>query len=109
MKKTMYSGEYKAKLVLEVLHGEKQLGEIAGENKINPNMLRNWKSEFVENAARVFNESKSEKQIREKEKQLESERETMLKSIGQLTLERDFLRRCYEQAGLGDEKSHGSK
>ena len=42
--------EYKAKLVIEVLQGEKELNTIAGENSISPNMLRNWKAEFLENA-----------------------------------------------------------
>lgn len=104
MKKATYSPEYKAKLVMEVITGEKQLGEIASANGINPNMLRNWKNEFTENAFKVFNESTQEKQLRKKEEQLKSERETMLKSIGQLTLERDFLRQCCEKTGIIVEK-----
>ena len=38
-----YTAQYKAKIVLEVLQGEKELGEIAAENNLNPNMVRNWK------------------------------------------------------------------
>ena len=49
-----YTPEYKAKIVLEVLKGEKELGEIAAENELNPNMVRNWKREFLENASSVF-------------------------------------------------------
>jgi len=41
-----FSPEFKAKLVLEVLKGEKELNVIATENDIQPNLLRNWKKSF---------------------------------------------------------------
>lgn len=41
MARTQYSPQRKTKLVLEVLGGEKELGTIAYENNINPNMQRN--------------------------------------------------------------------
>ena len=49
-----YTSQYKTRIVLEVLQGEKELGEIAAENNLNPNMVRNWKREFLENASTVF-------------------------------------------------------
>ena len=49
-----FTARFKADLVLEVLKGEKELNEIAAENNIQPNLLRNWKKEFEENAAAVF-------------------------------------------------------
>jgi hypothetical protein len=33
---------------------------------LSPNQLRNWKKEFLENATRVFAESKQEKELRAK-------------------------------------------
>ena len=65
-----YTPEFKAKIVLEVLQGDRELGEIAADNNLNPNMLRTWKAEFVKNANRVFNQSQSEKEIRRKEAEL---------------------------------------
>ena len=63
MARTVYSPQFKAKLVLEVLKGEKELGTIACENGVNPNMLRSWKREFLENASMVFEDPrKAEKQ-----------------------------------------------
>lgn len=91
----------KTKLVLEVLGGEKELGAIAYENSINPNMLRNWKRELLEHASEVFeNPRKAEQQARRKEESLKKETDQMLKTIGQLTLERDFLQDCFRQCGL---------
>ena len=101
MARTTYSAQFKTKLVLEVLKEEKELGTIASENGINPNMLRNWKREFLENASTVFeNPKKVEKEARRKEESLKKETDQMLKTIGQLTLERDFLQGCCRQCGL---------
>jgi len=63
-----YNPEFKAKVVLQVLQGEKEIGELAQEYSINPNLIRKWKTEF-----------------------LETEKQQMLRTIGQLTLERDFM------------------
>ena len=110
MARTTYSPQFKAKLVLEVLREEKELGTIAHENGINPNMLRNWKREFLENASVVFESpKKAEKEARRKEESLKKETDQMLKTIGQLTLERDYLQGCFRQSGLpvpefGEEK-----
>ena len=101
MSRTVYTAQFKAKLVLEVLQGEKELGTIAYENNINPNMLRNWKREFLENASTIFEDRrKTEKQAQRKEEQQRKETDKMLKTIGQLTLERDFLQDCFRQCGL---------
>ena len=101
MARTVYSPQMKAKVVLEVLQGEKELGAIAQENGINPNMLRSWKREFLENASAAFEDpKKAEKQAKRKEERLKKETDQMLKTIGQLTLERDFLQGCFRQCGL---------
>ena len=42
-----YTAEYKTKVVLEVLREEKPLGEIASGYGLNPNMVRNWKTDFL--------------------------------------------------------------
>ena len=52
-----YTAQYKTRIVLEILQGEKELGEIAAENNLNPNMVRNWKREFLENASAAFESS----------------------------------------------------
>lgn len=46
MSRGKYTPEFKAKIVLEILQGERELGAIAAENNLNPNMVRNWKAEF---------------------------------------------------------------
>ena len=97
-RKSAYSAEFKSKVVLDVLQGNKEITEIATEYGIHPNLIRSWKKDFVNNAQRVFDESKREKEIKRRE-ELELERDDMLKTIGQLTLERDFLQGCFRKAG----------
>lgn len=55
-----FSPEFKAKLVLEVLKGEKELNVIATENNIQQNLLRNWKKEFLDKASIVFDDSRED-------------------------------------------------
>ena len=68
---------------------------------LSPNMLRSWKRELLDHASEVFeNPGKAEKQARRKEESLKKETDQMLKTIGQLTLERDFLQDCFRACGL---------
>ena len=55
-----FSAKFKSDLVLEVLKGEKELNVIATENGIQPNLLRNWKKEFLEKASVVFDDTQEE-------------------------------------------------
>jgi putative transposase len=93
MAKRKFSGELKAKAVLEVLREERQLGEIAASYGVSPNQLRNWKKEFLDKASRVFDESKREKDIRERERAMNRERNELYRAIGQVTFERDYLKK----------------
>ena len=88
-------------IVLEVLKEEKELGVIAAENNLNPNMVRKWRKEFLENAESVFeNPTQIEKDFQRKEDDLKKKQDKMLKTIGQLTLERDFLQDCFRKSGI---------
>ena len=118
-RRSNYTAKFKTKIVLEVLKEEKELGVIAAENNLNPNMVRKWRKEFLENAESVFeNPTQIEKDfaqlyIGQNRKLLEEapnmdmdmeylkkKQDKMLKTIGQLTLERDFLQDCFRKSGI---------
>lgn len=99
MARNSYSAEFKAKIVIEVLQEARSLEEIAADNELNPNMVRNWKKEFVEKASSIFDEKNETKEAKRKEEQQSKERAKMLETIGQLTLERDFLQSCFRKLG----------
>ena len=101
MGKRKFTAEFKARLVLEVISGERELGEIASEHQINPNQLRTWKSAFLEKAPLVFEESKNAKEAALRADEAALEKAEMLKTIGQLTLERDFLMKQAHEKNKG--------
>jgi len=45
-KRKTYNADFKAKLVLEVLEGEKAINEIASKYEVLPVNLKNWKKQF---------------------------------------------------------------
>lgn len=99
MMRKHYTSQFKTKIVLTILQGEKELNEICSENNLNPNMVRKWKQEFLENAHFAFDNKAEEKNSKREEKKLKKSNDQMLKTIGQLTLERDFLQGCFRQLG----------
>ena len=64
-KRKVYSADFKAKLVLEVLEGELTLNEIASKYEILPVNLKNWKKQFLENMSLAFDKSAVVKEYKE--------------------------------------------
>ena len=89
-KRTTYSTELKTKLVLEVLQGEKTLNEIASANNLTPKNLQNWKAIFMDNAEMAMEPSKVVKEFKDEIKELEEKLDIYAKTVGQLTVERDW-------------------
>lgn len=98
-----HSPEFKARLVVEALKEQRTVQQIASDNGINPNLLFKWRKEFLDHPERVFDEGRREADARRKEAQVEAERDAMLKTIGTLTIERDYLRRSCEKLGVDPE------
>ena len=60
-----FTSKFKSDLVIELLKGEKDLNTLAADNKLQPNLLRNWKKEFLDKASIVFDD-KREDNLKEK-------------------------------------------
>lgn len=91
-----FSAEFKTDLVLQLLKGEKELNVLAVENDIQPNLLRNWKKEFLNNASLAF-DNKREDNLREKLVQERKEKAEYAKKVGQLTMQVDWLKKKSEE------------
>ena len=87
-----FSAEFKINLVLQLLKGEKELNVLAVENDIQPNLLRNWKKEFLANAPLAF-DNKREDNLREKLAEERKEKAEYDKKVGQLTMQVDWLKK----------------
>ena len=91
-----FSAEFKTNLVLQLLKGEKELNVLAVENDIQPNLLRNWKKEFLANASLAF-DNKREDNLREKLAEERKEKAEYAKKVGQLTMQVDWLKKKSEE------------
>ena len=91
-KRRNFSAKFKSDLVIELLKGEKDLNTLATENNIQPNLLRNWKREFLNNASAVFDD-KREENFKEKLVEERKEKAEYAKKVGQLTMQVDWLKK----------------
>ncbi len=89
-KRKSYSADFKAKLVLEVLEGEKTINEIASRYEVLPASLKQWKKQFLDNMSLAFDKRTVVKEYKEKIEVLQKDKDNMAKKVGELTLERDF-------------------
>mgnify|MGYP000870030599 FL=1 len=87
-----FSAKFKADLVIELLKGEKDLNTLASENSIQPNLLRNWKKEFLDKSPVVFDDSR-EDNLKEKLSLERKEKTEYAKKVGQLTMQVDWLKK----------------
>ena len=72
-KMKQYSTEFKTKIVLEVLQGDKTLNEIASEYNIIPKNIMNWKRLFLENAQMAMEPSKAIKEYKDENVKLQEQ------------------------------------
>ena len=91
-----FSAEFKTNLVLQLLKGEKELNVHAVENDIQPNLLRNWKKEFLDKASVVFDDTR-EDNLKEKLALERKEKAEYAKKVGQLTMQVDWLKKKSEE------------
>jgi transposase-like protein len=50
----IFSAEFKAKVVLEIISGNKSMAEACREYNLKADLLSHWKAQFLDNAAKVF-------------------------------------------------------
>jgi transposase len=60
-KRKTYTSEFKSKVVLEYIEGRKSLIELANSYDVHPNQIKNWKSYFMKQAIRVFEDKRKKK------------------------------------------------
>ena len=91
------------------IRGEKDINTLATENNIQPNLLRNWKKEFLDKASVVFDD-KREENLKEELAQERKEKAEYAKKVGQLTMQVDWLKKKSEElCGLDYESKFSPK
>jgi transposase-like protein len=96
-KRKRHSAEFKARVALEAIKGEKTAQQIAKQFDVHPVQVSEWKSKLKARLADVFDTTKSKQKT---EEQVDKERDQLHSKIGELTVEIDFLRKKSKQLGL---------
>ena len=91
VKRKSYNAEFKAKLVLEVLEGEKTINEIASKYEVLPLSLRNWKKQFLENMSLAFDKSTVVKEYKDEIEELKKAKDAIAKKLGETIVDKEFL------------------
>lgn len=86
MTRRKFTPKFKAKVVLELLKERSSLADLAQKYDLAPQQLSTWKREFINGAEHVF-----EGKPKSKKSEAEQEKEHLLKVIGKLKVENDFL------------------
>ena len=94
-----FTAEFKVKVVLELISGEKGLTQASREYGIKDTVLSRWKQEFLANASQLFEQPK---EVQEKEERI-AELERM---VGKLTMQLELQKKVlsYANSPLRDKK-----
>jgi transposase len=87
-----YDKAFKARVALEAIRGEKTVQQIALEFEVHPNLVGLWKKQLLAGAAEIF-----EKPNTKAEEQTEKKTDELYRQIGELQVEKEFLKKKYKQ------------
>ncbi len=88
-KRKRYSADFKAKVALEAIRGDLTLAQLAAKHGVHQTMINGWKRQAIEGMSGAFS-GKSEAV----EESRQGEIDKLHSMIGQLVVERDFLKRA---------------
>ena len=89
----VFSGAFKAQVAIEAFKERETLAELSKRFEVHPNMIKRWKQELTERSSEIF-ETKSP------EDNSEVEKDRLYARIGQLEMEREWLKKISRKAGL---------
>jgi len=88
--KRQHTAEFKAKVVLEALKEVASSAELASKFEVHPTQIAKWKKQFTESIPDVFGAAKERR-----EKDVEAEKDRLLRKVGQLQMEVDWLKKKF--------------
>jgi transposase len=88
-KRRRYGAEFKAKVALEALKGELTIAQLVAKHGVHQTLINSWKRQAIDGMAGVFS-GKAEVEVADREAQVNR----LHAKIGELVVERDFLRKA---------------
>jgi transposase-like protein len=83
-----FTAEFKARVALAALRGDRTIQEIATRHKVHPNQVSSWKRQAVEGLGSVFSNGPGKARMDH-----DDEVRDLHAKIGELTVVNDFLAR----------------
>jgi transposase-like protein len=83
-----YSADWKAKVALEAIKGQRTVQEIASHYEVHPTLVTHWKKQLLEGAAEIFSNGK--RVAADADEELKAE---LYQQIGKLQVEVDGLKK----------------
>ncbi len=87
-KRRQHNPEFKARVALEAVKGERTVAELASRYGVHPTMINQWKKLLVEGAADVFERGRRKEPVVD-----EATVKELHAKIGELAVANDFLSR----------------
>jgi transposase-like protein len=88
MQRRQHSGEFKAKVALEAIRGERTINELAAEYGVHPVQITQWKKVALEALPQIFSGRHGAKH-----KEEEALKAALYQQMGQLKVELDWLKK----------------
>ena len=88
MMRKHYGNEFKAKVALAALKGDKTMAELSSEHGIHANMITRWVREAKEGLPAVFAGSD-----REEVREIKAKNEELFTTIGKIQVENEWLKK----------------
>jgi transposase-like protein len=88
-----HTAAFKAQVAIEAIKEQETLSDLAKRFEVHPQMISNWKREFLTRGAEIFETKAPDEEAARREKLL-------YEKIGRLEIDVDFCRRASEQLGI---------
>jgi len=88
MVRKRYTPEFKAKVVIEALKGERTINSIASSYGVHPNAVMQWKKQLLSGMKDIFSDRRDKSHDRDKKLQ-----DMLYEEIGRLKVELDWLKK----------------
>jgi len=87
-KRKTFSKEFKARVALDAIKGQKTIGELSTEYGVHSNQISQWKKTLLKDSAELFSRSK-DRGI----ETYEAEKDRLYQQIGKLQVELEWLKK----------------
>lgn len=87
-KRKTFTKEFKARVALDAVKGQKTLGELSAEYGVHPNQIGKWKKRLLKDSAELFARGKDLDAAAR-----EAEKERLYQQIGKLQVELEWLKK----------------